>query len=431
MYRLLYVCYVLVLLQGTKSAYAQTASVPVTITLEGVSEPVLPIPVVNRTNLAVKIGGPSETFAVSLSSEPLEETTVSWGLDDNLPLGGKKRDLDLSLESFTFTSENWDEKQLVTVTANTDAQTEEYSIIFKIAGNSGGSTFPKVSVKVKNRLEINFSSPWEIYVDQHSPRLLPVTLTVEEGFIAPVQLTLSIPNKPDYLQIYRSGSRDGGVLNFDDSNYNVPQNFILERRTNVVVSRHRFVVTARQGTTILGQKGGFIEILPDPCRVQFDATGAGELNFGTWIRPEEVDEEGSITVSSFTGDYTYDPDLTLVGTPTTNKFRVSTTNCRGCNIGPRVSSSDTQLEGPESAIISLNTEWSVWLGDRLHFFRSPLLSLIEGRLVSRIVFTRNVLENPVITAQLGGTISDISGDESLTPGGTYSGTIIIYALCWP
>ena len=380
----------------------------------------LPTPIINRTNLTVTPGGSGKTFTVRLSSEPLEETTVSWGLnDDDLPPGGERDDLDMSLESFIFTSENWDEEQPVTVTAETYAETEEYLITFEITGNSGGggvgSILPEVTVTVEDWLEINFSSPWEVY-ERHPSSVLPVVLIVEEGFTAPVRVTLSLPDRPDYLRVdwyFRE-------VTFTEDSYSVPQNLRLRisRSSFVIGEEHPFVLTASSVGYDDIRREGIIRTLPNPCEPTIRII-EGELDFGAWNRPEEEGLEGSVTVNSTTGRGDGGINMNSVGEePSAAKWELTTQNCRGCTSG--IASADDKLRRQNGdQTIDFSVEWSKWNDGRLQLDRNSG----DRRLITFLP------DDKTQTFQFGGTISGISGDETVTPGGTYKGTIAVWISC--
>ena len=410
---------VFTLLWGVKSVYAQNATVPVTIILEEPSGTALPTPVVNRTDLTVKLGGSGETFTVSLSSPPLEETTVSWGLNDgDLPPGGERDDLDLSLESFIFTSENWDEGQPVTVTANTDAETEEYLITFEITGNSGGggvgSTLPEVTVTVEDWLEINFSSP-SVHARRRYVRI-PVDLTVEEGFTASVEVTLSLPdNSPDFLQVHNSA----GQIRFTEHNYETSQDVIVYIRpsTDEMVGEYGFILTAsRVGYNNIQVEGTF-RIIPNPCQFNIRIMES-ELDFGTWNGPGEEGLEGSITINSTTGSDDGGINMTLVGEgPTAAKFELTTQNCRLCTYGIDSWRDEDELRGQNGDhTIDFTMEYSKWNDDRIT--RDRALETTGGLMGRPDRF--------VHTLQFGGTISGITSN---TRPDTYLGTIVFGFTC--
>ena len=419
MCRLLCMCCVFALLWGAKSVYAQNATVPVTIILEGPSGTALPIPVVSRTNLTVKPGGSGKTFTVSLSSEPLEETTVSWGLnDDDLPPGGEERDLDMSLESFIFTSENWDEEQPVTVTAETYAEMEEYLITFEITGNSGGggvgSTLPEITVTVEDWLEIDFASPWKVYEGRFSR--WPVTLTLEEGFTAPVTVTLSIPNKPDYLHV----DQFDWVLRFNDYPYGLSRNLRLNPLSGFVAGEeYQFFLTVSSAGYNDIRREGIIRTLLNPCTPNIRII-EGELDFGAWNRPEEESLEGSITVNSTTGLGNGGINMTLVGEePTAAKWELTTENCGGCRSRIDYVHSSLRRQGSNKTI-DFTMEYSRWIDDRLRIDRG-------SKYVASWLFNP---DGKIHTHQFGGTISGISGDESVTPVGVYQGEIGVKIFCY-
>ena len=437
-YRVFYVCYMLVLLHGTESAYAQTtASVPVTITLEEPSETGQLVRIlVNRTTLPpLKMGGPSEKFTVSLSRKPTrgQQPVITIGRRDRgIPFPRSLFDyFNFSRVQLFIEAEDWNKPHTVTVSATTIAVPGNYLLSF------GGTSYPnpneinireapEIDVTIEDWLEINFSSPWEIYEGKQIVSL-PVNLTVEEWFTDPIKLTLFIPNKPDYLRQYWPGTSDR-VLTFTQGNYNDPQEFSLlvgPGESAGVGQDYPFVVTASRAGYNNIEKEGIIHILPNPCRYELRVVrGQEKLNFGTWVRPERDDSEGTITVNSLTGSYDKSSNMnTPVNEPISAKLTLNSTDCLNCQIFTRLSSDIYLSRTGESETIPATLEWTAW-------HRGILIENLVRVPVSRSII-RPTADDGTTEIQIGGTLSDISGDEFVAPAGEYSRTITVGAGCFP
>ena len=117
---------------------------------------------VSPTTLTVDEGG-SDTYTVVLNTQPSANVTVTVG-------GTSETDLTVSPSSLTFTTENWDTAQTVTVKAAADDDAEDDDATLTHTASGGG--YGSVSKNLK--VTINDDDPAGITVS-------PTTLTVDEG----------------------------------------------------------------------------------------------------------------------------------------------------------------------------------------------------------------------------------------------------------
>ena len=401
MCRVFYVCCMLVLLGSVGFVYAQEATIPVTIILQG-SEPASPELRVNPTELEVAQSS-MEDLEVWLSLRPEGRVTVSL-LVTHPPSTGNAEDIVLFPSSLSFEVDNHDERQSVEVRALSVAEPGEYTI--ELTASGGGVTDTEtVTVTVIDGLGFQPLSRVELYpgdsgtlhailIGTPSPRRKAITVRatiLESGWEAHLEL-------------------DPTEWRYDLDDDIISQSIEVTAKDNAEPGVYRLVLTAsREGDPNVREQGE-IEILPDPCTV---TPSIKNLNFGAWARP---DPGVSGVISFIPGGFDrYETNMTPVVVEGVEKslgeYRLSLRNCSTCS--GRITINGFRLTG-ESKGGTIDFVTSVWVRDR-----SPLPSIGVtqwpiGHLVSE--------DGPELLIEFGG---ELTGINSNTPSDIYSGDRII------
>ena len=263
-------CCMLVLLGSVGFVYAQEATVPVTIILQG-SEPASPELEVAPTELEMAQSS-IEDFEVWLSLRPEGRVTVSL-LVTYTPPSGNAADIILSPISLSFEVDNYAERQSVEVRALSVAEPGEYTI--ELTASGGGVTDTEtVTVTVVDGLGFQLLRRVELY-----PGNLRTLHAVLTGAPFPRRKAITVR-----ATILESGWEAHLELDPTEWRYELDDDIISQpievtAKDNADPGVYRVVLTAsREGDPDV-QVQGEIEILPDPCTV---TTSIKNLNFGAW-----------------------------------------------------------------------------------------------------------------------------------------------------
>ena len=418
--RLAFVFCMLILPLSMNLAYAQeSASVPVTIILEGpenttsISETAPLELVINPLEIDVQLGG-FNSFRVRLNSRPTGQVSVSIEVTTAPSSSGDVRDITITTDRddgyLLFLPEERNREKIVRVDAETDAELGDYIVKLDASGNEGTDT-GNVTVTVKDWMK-RFNVPQIWNVRQRYRHYLEFALTVVEGdFVIPVTLTLSIPNKPDYLSFSPS------MLTFDEDNYGTSQRFTIEATSAAVVgAEHLFTVTLSREEYNDISRSGNIKILPNFCTPALSVREE-DLDFGTWIRPEAGAPEGRVTINVRTGISSGTMVAAEGNSPTASSMVLTTEDCVYCLVDHIKSDLIGKISGDP---IDFFMTWGAWNTEE-----DGSLGVFLGGNETDALGVVNPDVSPT-AIRFGGTISGIDSDTSID---TYEGSIVVQAVC--
>ena len=187
----------------------------------------IPDVIVDHTEITA-IEGSSQDFTVRLATEPSDEVTVtiSGHSGTDATLSGS----DVTSDALTFTVDNWDAPQTVTVNAGEDSDTAEDEVFLRYTATSTGDTeynnltddLVKVTI-TDNGIPAVTIHPPAINVNEGGSATYTVQLVTQPA--TDVTVTVTVPPNSGASLPGRALTRD---LMFTSGNWNTPQTVIVE-----------------------------------------------------------------------------------------------------------------------------------------------------------------------------------------------------------
>ena len=436
MYRLLHVCCMLPLIWGIESVHAQTASVPVTITLESPSAPELSPPtlIVSNTELSVQQDH-WERFTVKLSDNPGAGASVDVTLAV-VPLDPSDReasDLVLNTYSMTFTSLDWYLTQPVTVTPEIHTEAGEDAYTIELSASGGSTDMKTVSVTITDGIRFNRIPDTRMRTEEN-PKMLAVTL---QGSYSPrwgvVEVRASFLTGL-YLPEEEYLVADPLTLTYNESNYGETQVVGVSAKEGTPVGVYWLVLTAiRDGYDPVEERGKITIISEEYCSPVL--TPVRDLDFGTWTKPEAGASVGWATVNADTGARNGMGMNPIGGIVSVGEFNAEVQSCSRsgrCSVTVSVNHLGERghalLRGVNDSRNTVDFSFS-------HVLRSPddgVIYYSPTSTASSITWPiASDLEDGRYTFRLGGKIGHINDINHQTPSDTYRGTIRVSSICEP
>ena len=225
--------------------------------------------------------GDSRTYTVVLGSQPAGPVTVT-------PSVAGSADVTVS-GALTFTAQNWDQAQTVTVSAaqDADAANDAATVSHAVSGGGYGSvTVPDVTVKVEDD-------------DEQGVRTSATALTVPEGDSRTYTVMLrSQPAGPVTVTPSVAGSADvtvSGALTFTAQNWNQAQ--------TVTVSAAQDADAANDAATVSHavSGGGYGSVTVPDVEVTVSDDETASVSVALTVSPSSVDEAAGATAITVTG----------------------------------------------------------------------------------------------------------------------------------
>jgi hypothetical protein len=246
---------------------------------------------VEPTSVTVDEGGTS-TFGVRLTVQPNADTTVTITSDDE--------DAATATTVLTFTADNYDEPQTVTVTGVEDADGNDEAVVFTVA--SEGLTDVEVDVTVEdNDVQSIFVEPTTLTVNEQDTAAFTVNLTVQPN--ASVTVTVASNDTG-------AASVSPASLTFTPDNYDQPQ--------TVTVTGVNDADTRTEAVTITVSSSGLPNVTVDTSVVDNDT-----LNIAADPTTVSVNEGGTAT---FGVTLTVEPDANVTVNIASSDSNAATAN---------------------------------------------------------------------------------------------------------
>ena len=215
---------------ATGGGFSTTKNVHVAVENDGDAAGII----LSKDSVAVTEGGttviagetvsPSAPYTVALNSEPTGTVTVS------LQVGGANPDAaTVEPSSLTFTPDDWEKAQTVTVTGVPDDPAIERmaTITHTLTGGNYDNVSDKVEVTIDNigppadtdSVGVTYDPPI-LVIEEGGTGTYTIRLNSSPGTDKKVEVTLSIPESRDVIEKTSLGH---DKLTFTDDNWNVPQ----------------------------------------------------------------------------------------------------------------------------------------------------------------------------------------------------------------
>ena len=438
MYRLLHVCCMLPLIWGIESVHAQTASVPVTITLESPSAPELSPPtlIVSNTELSVQQDH-WERFTVKLSDNPGAGASVDVTLAV-VPFDPSDReasDLVLNTYSMTFTSLDWYLTQPVTITPEIHTEAGEDAYTIELSASGGSTDMKTVSVTITDGIRFNRIPDTRMRTEEN-PKMLAVTL---QGSYSPrwgvVEvrasfLTRLLLPEEEYLVA------DPLTLTYNEDNYGETQVVGVSAKEGAPAGMYWLVLTAiRDGYDPVEERGKIIIVSRD-CSSPV-LTPVSDLDFGTWSKPEAGDPPAWARINPDTGagdgvGLNYDRGSTI----SVGEFRVGIESCsrtRNCKVNISISRRGRPSRGSLLLRGESNSRNTVGFAFT-HVLEGPGGEVIdiyqpEARSTHYSWPIAPGIQDGTYTFRIGGEVGIENKIDHQTPSDTYRGKIFVSSIC--
>ena len=258
--------------------YSSVTAPDVEVTVEDLIEPGIEV---SATALTVPEGD-SRTYTVVLGSQPVGPVTVT-------PSVAGSPDVTVRPAVLTFTAQNWDQAQTVTVSAaqDADAENDAATVSHAVSGGGYGSvTAPDVEVKVEDD-------------DEQGVRISATALTVPEGDSRTYTVALrSQPAGPVTVTPSVAGSADvtvSGALTFTAQNWNQAQ--------TVTVSAAQDADAANDAATVSHavSGGGYGSVTVPDVAVTVEDDDTASTAVALTVSPGTVNEDAGAAAIAVTG----------------------------------------------------------------------------------------------------------------------------------
>lgn len=246
---------------------------------------------VEPTSVTVDEGG-TGTFGVALTVQPNADVTVTITSDDE--------DAATATTVLTFTPDNYDEPQTVTVTGVEDADGNDEAVVFTVS--SEGLADVEVDVTVEdNDVQSIFVTPTTLTVNEQDTAAFTVNLTVQPN----ANVTVSVASNDT-----GAASVNPASLTFTPENYDQPQ--------TVTVTGVNDADTRTEAVTITVSSSGLPNVTVDTSVVDNDT-----LNIAADPTTVSVNENGMAT---FGVTLTVEPDANVTVNIASSDSNAATAN---------------------------------------------------------------------------------------------------------
>ena len=357
----------------------------------------------------------SVSLGIALSRAPTGDLPVSL-----TSASGASTDITLSTQTFTFTPQNWNVEQSLTVMAADMSAGESHNAQFSLMEDGVPSTFrrqlvieveaPSASAKIfvsNDPLDpLGPSETHTITVKTSEITGNRSRVTVSAEIVTPVSYLSVTPEQLRFCP-FKNGC-DGGTYGYYDS----PQGITITTTDQTENTTHTLRLTARGDGF-----PGITEIVTietvAPCTAIASAlqTSRTSLHFGEWIRP--ATGTGMVGIDPMTVQVTPTNIVAQSGgaTPSVGAFTVNATDCKQCTVTITRPSTLTNTASPPNTL-SFASAWAKQERGAGAFSSVPANSSTVTALPSEF--------------RVGGTISGIS---ITTPPDSYENTISVNQSC--